>query len=218
MHNHHTPIGPARAAGGLILALVGTLALSGCATLSEEECLNADWRVIGYEDGAKGYAASRIGQHREACSKHNVVPDMQAYRAGRGEGLKEFCRPQNGYRLGLRGRSYAGVCPSTLEPRFVDAYNYGKKIHGVNRRISAKERERKRQAQNLEQTKKTLTNKEAMLVKDNVPATQRLRLLNETKELSKQQGTLESEIKKLDQEIAELQGTVAELKRNSRYQ
>ncbi len=29
--------------------------LTGCATLSQEECVNANWQTIGFEDGIQGY-------------------------------------------------------------------------------------------------------------------------------------------------------------------
>lgn len=204
--------------GALAALLSGMLLLSGCATLNKEECLNADWRIIGFEDGARGHAASRIGNHRKACSEHGVIPDATAYNAGRDEGLKEFCQPQNGYRLGLRGRTYAGVCPRELESQFVDAYNYGKKIHGIERQISSKEYELKQREKSLEETRTMIKTKEAMLIRDNVPAHQRMTLLTETKELSKQEGTLEAEIVELGKAIAQLRGNVHQLKLNSQYQ
>src|SRR6478609_9316856 len=98
--------------------LVAVLALGGCASMSREECLTVDWRTVGYEDGAAGYSGDRIGEHRKACAKHGVTPDLSAYQAGRSEGLQEFCRPQNGFRLGANGGSYGGQCPAELDPDF----------------------------------------------------------------------------------------------------
>ena len=47
-------------------ALAGWLLFTtGCATMGKDECLSADWRTIGFEDGAGGYPASRIGQYRQ---------------------------------------------------------------------------------------------------------------------------------------------------------
>ena len=40
------------------LALATTLLalgiMSGCATMNADECRNADWRIVGYEDGLQG--------------------------------------------------------------------------------------------------------------------------------------------------------------------
>ena len=57
---------------GLIFATIAIAGLSGCATMSGDECLTSDWNAIGYEDGARGYTADRIGKHRKACAKHGV--------------------------------------------------------------------------------------------------------------------------------------------------
>ena len=50
----------------------------GCASLDKNECLHADWYAIGLEDGARGRALERLGDHRRACAKHSVTPDAAA--------------------------------------------------------------------------------------------------------------------------------------------
>ena len=52
--------------------------LSGCAIQGINECHYADWRTIGYEDGAHGINASRINKHRNACAKHGIAPDLRS--------------------------------------------------------------------------------------------------------------------------------------------
>jgi hypothetical protein len=44
---------------GLLLAIA---VLSGCASMSSEECVNSDWAAIGYEDGSRGYTTDKFGQ------------------------------------------------------------------------------------------------------------------------------------------------------------
>ena len=83
------------------IVLLGLLA-TGCASMDEDECRVADWRAIGYEDGASGRAASQLGERREACADHGVTPNFVAYRQGREEGLREYCTPAMGYRLGRK--------------------------------------------------------------------------------------------------------------------
>ena len=104
-----------------LLTLSVGLYISGCATLNKDECRTADWRAIGYEDGSRGYHPSRIGQHREACAEYGVRPDMDAYRSGHAEGVRVYCKPHTGYRLGLRGTSYNDICPADLEEHFLAA-------------------------------------------------------------------------------------------------
>ncbi|HED17718.1 MAG TPA: DUF2799 domain-containing protein, partial [Gammaproteobacteria bacterium] len=118
----------ARIFRNLLLLSFVTLYLSACATLNKDECKIANWRVIGYEDGANGYLASRIGEHRAACAEYGVRPDLDAYSDGRAEGLQQYCIPANGYRLGLSGSTYNGVCSGYGESRFLGAFDTGKEL------------------------------------------------------------------------------------------
>ena len=72
--------------------------------MSEQECAATDWRTVGYEDGVAGRSGDNIGQHRKACAKHGVSPDLTLYQAGRNDGLREYCQPANGFRAGADGR------------------------------------------------------------------------------------------------------------------
>jgi hypothetical protein len=83
--------------------LIGAIAvLGGCSSMSEKECLATDWRTVGYEDGVAGRSGDRIGRYREQCSEHGVAPSLSEYQAGREQGLREFCKPANGFRVGAR--------------------------------------------------------------------------------------------------------------------
>ena len=178
---------------GILLA-GGMIVFSGCAAMSGEECLTSDWRAIGYEDGAQGYASDRLGQRRKACAKHGVTPDFQAYQNGRSEGLKEYCQPQQGFNLGSGGGRYNGVCPAHLEPDFLDAYRTGSQLHtlranvnSANYRISAKQRE-------LDNLDDVVGKKEAALIADETTVQDRVLILADLKELSERKGQLEAEI------------------------
>ncbi|XOV87505.1 MAG: DUF2799 domain-containing protein [Pseudomonadota bacterium] len=104
---------------GLLVAIV----LSGCATMSKEECVNADWRIIGFEDGASGSPANQIGVRRKACADHGVVPDKDAYDAGYAEGLVTYCVYDYGLAAGRNGRLANGVCP--LDSAYRTGYEDG---------------------------------------------------------------------------------------------
>src|SRR5262245_55831420 len=116
-------------------------ALSGCNSMSEKECLSTDWRTVGYEDGVNGYAGDRIGRYRNACSEHGVTPDLAQYQAGRDQGLQEFCKPANGFRVGAHGGSYGGVCPADLDESFVDAYQTGRQLYTLRSRVGSAQNE-----------------------------------------------------------------------------
>ena len=56
----------------LILAAMA-IVVQGCASMSGQECMVADWQAIGYEDGVRGASGDRIGNHRKACAKHGLM-------------------------------------------------------------------------------------------------------------------------------------------------
>ena len=105
--------------------------LSGCATLSEEQCLVGDWYGIGVADGQSGYSFQRLGEHNEACASHGVIPDAALYEQGRQQGLRSYCTPQIGFREGRQGDSYAGVCPAHLEADFLAGYSDGRLVNAA---------------------------------------------------------------------------------------
>src|SRR5262245_18824525 len=117
--------------------LAGAWALGGCASMSADQCMATDWRTVGYEDGVSGYSGDRIGQYRKACTKHGVSPDLAAYQNGREQGLKEFCKPLNGFRTGANGRGYNGVCPAALDPPFMEAYESGRQLYSLRSRVNS---------------------------------------------------------------------------------
>ncbi len=74
--------------------------LSGCATLSKEECMVGDWQAIGYNDGVAGYHSERLASHAKACAKASIAPDYQAWERGRQLGLKQYCTTTSAYNVG----------------------------------------------------------------------------------------------------------------------
>lgn len=169
--------------------------LAGCATMSSDECLTGDWTTIGYEDGVRGYAADRIGQHRKACAKHGVTPDFAAYQSGRDQGLVEYCQPSRGFNIGSSGGRYYGVCSVDLEADFLDAYNAGyhlytlkSNVNRANSAIHSKEHE-------LGQIDEEILAKELALISDATTTDERIALLLDLKALSERTGQLEAEIR-----------------------
>ena len=178
----------------LITFISGLFVLSGCATLGKDECLNADWRTIGYEDGAHGYPASRIGSHREDCAKHGVTPDFNRYEQGRLEGLREYCTPQKGYGLGTSGRQYNYVCPRDLESTFLKGYYQGKNVHAAQIQFKGQEADLKKMHDELRAVDKNLHDYETELVHDDIGPRRRKKLLEEFKILTEQRRYILDEI------------------------
>jgi hypothetical protein len=81
------------------------LAGAGCSTMSKQECKVADWYLVGVEDAQKGQPKSRLDDHRKACAKANITPDIFKYEAGHEHGLKTYCTTQNGYAVAVNVRT-----------------------------------------------------------------------------------------------------------------
>jgi outer membrane murein-binding lipoprotein Lpp len=111
------------------LTLLGIFLLSGCSTLSKQECLDSNWFSIGNRDGMQGRPVTRLQQHGEACKEYNVTPNAAQYEKGRNEGLTIYCTPENGLKIGRQGVRYEYVCPKNIEQGFLKKYEMGSEIH-----------------------------------------------------------------------------------------
>ena len=192
------------------------LGLSGCASMSSEECVATDWRAIGYEDGSRGYTSDRFSSHRKACAKHGVTANFQAYQEGRDQGLVEFCQPGRGFSLGANGGQYYGVCAAEFEPEFLDAYRVGQRLYTLRSNVNAANSQVYARERELEDVKASIRNKEAQIISPETTNEQRILLLVDLKDLSERIGELETEIEVLledrarhEAELAHYEQTVA---------
>jgi hypothetical protein len=179
---------------GALVVLALTLCVSGCASMSADECVASDWHTIGFEDGSRGYTATRLGDHRKACAKHGIAPDFVAYRAGHEEGVRDFCRPSRGFRLGSGGGNYNGVCSTDLEPAFLDAYNSGYHLYNLRSRVDSATHQIGTRENELEAVKVRIRETEAALISRETTMEARVLLLADLKELSERTGELQAEI------------------------
>ena len=187
----------------LKLAIVAAVAaLSGCNSMSAQECLSTDWRTVGYEDGVNGYAGDRIGRYRNACSEHGVTPDLMQYQSGREQGLQEFCKPANGFRVGAHGGNYSGVCPADLDQSFVDAYQTGRQLYTLRSRVGSAQSELYSMRAELDQIDRDLVSIGARMVDPQVTTEERAQLLVDTKHAAERKGEIKTRIPQLESELA----------------
>ena len=186
-------------------AVLAMLAMSGCATMSGDECVATDWSAVGYEDGARGYTTERFSRHRKACAKHGVTADFESYQAGRAEGLVEYCQPGRGFDVGASGGRYYGVCEVNLEADFLDAYNAGYHLYTLRSNVNRASSSISSKKKELEQIEEEILHKEAALINRETTTEQRVILLAELKDLAEDTGRLESEIQELQQQRARYQ-------------
>ncbi len=119
--------------------LLVAVLLHGCASMSEAECLNADWTVVGEIDGQQGRGLSVLDDYRRDCADYGVVPNTQEYLAGRESGLMLYCTRDNGYREGRSGMRLEADCPTALAGDFQHGYQLGQDVFNSlsNLRLSA---------------------------------------------------------------------------------
>lgn len=185
-----------------LFAVISMLGLSGCATMSADECAMSDWHTIGFEDGAQGYTSERLGNHRKACAKHGVTPDFEQYQAGRAQGLRRYCQPSRGFSIGASGGRYNGVCPSDLEMDFVDAYNAGHQLHTLKSAVSSASYQINAKRAEIERVEERVDVAEAALIARDTTVEDRVLILAELKDFSERTGQLEAEIVDLVEERA----------------
>ncbi|MBK25725.1 MAG: hypothetical protein CME70_17130 [Halobacteriovorax sp.] len=101
--------------------------LTNCATLNEDECRTGDWYGQGLKNGREG--RNLLSAHTKACSEYGINPNIAEYTKGFGAGIKSYCTPENGYRVGVEGKTYQKVCPIRMEKAFLAKYRLGKKIY-----------------------------------------------------------------------------------------
>ena len=104
------------------------LSISGCATLSREDCMQGSWFELGLHDGRMGKPFNRLAQHQKSCLEFNIHIDSKQYNAGRKQGLQTFCQLDNAIHIGLKGQLYQSVCPPEIHSAF---QRYNDAAYGV---------------------------------------------------------------------------------------
>ncbi len=173
----------------LILAALHT----GCATMSEGQCLSGNWERIGYEDGAAGYPSSRLGNHEQACAAHGVGVNVRAYLEARERGLEVYCTPYRGFTAAANGQNYAGVCPGYLEQGFLAGFSDGRFVYDakkyvdeVSADVSSIESRIRKASKDIDKTRKRLDQAEND---------------EERSRLARELGTLRSDIRRADEDL-----------------
>jgi len=162
--------------------------------MNKEECINANWKIIGLQDGSRGKLAAYVGEHQSACSEYNITPNLELYMQGHELGVRQYCTVTNGYNLGKSGSSYNGVCPQSLEAKFLVAYNHGYENYQLNRQIQVLENSISSATREIDDLKTEVSELENKLISDGISKEQRESLLNNIKLCNESIRKLEFEI------------------------
>lgn len=194
----------------LIVVAIGLL-LSGCTTLSKDECLLADWQTLGYADGVQGRSPARIDTYRQDCAKHQVTPDLALYQRGHRQGLQLFCRTSNGYEYGRKGQSYQGVCQGDAEADFLLGFDAGRRIYLLEQQVQQTERAMAQNDRDHQQLGNSIRAKEALMFGDEQTPDGRQQLYREISEQRQQQAELLRARTQLEYQLAGLAHQIQQL-------
>jgi hypothetical protein len=173
--------------------------------MSKDECLAVDWRTVGYEDGVAGRSGDHIAEYRKACAKYGVRTDLDLYQQGRSQGLREFCQPSNGYRLGARGGNYYGVCPVELERPFLSAFDSGHQLYLLTARVSNAEAELDSKRRELARVEHGILENSVQAIASDNGTDQRAHSVLDVAQLAERASQLKIEIRQLSEDSAHYQ-------------
>lgn len=184
------------------LFLLALLAgLTGCASLSEDQCVTGDWYGIGYSDGLQGRTEASLANHQEACAEYTITLNVDAYLQGREEGIALYCQPDNGYRLGRNGSQYNYVCPQHLAPRFLETYQQGRKVYLQEKQVQALEDEVELKTKEATAFAARIDHTEKRLVSEGSSSVERQKLLFKLRELEREQRFTKRELNELEHRL-----------------
>ena len=126
--------------------LAAALLLGGCATMTKEQCLEANatsWEHIGYVDGGNGHDPDgRLAMHRDACKEVRVLPDRNSYMVGWKRGVVNYCTAEKAYEVGRSGQSgNSRLCPPEVRGYFEDNVALGRRVYELRSELSSLESE-----------------------------------------------------------------------------
>lgn len=173
----------------LALASAFAIALGGCATIPADQCAKTDWYELGLKDGRAGYPVERLVEHRDACAGVKVAPDELRYLQGRKVGVTEYCQPDNAFRDGLAGGSYAGLCDATF------ARNHAAAAHVASLRKA------------LETNRSAISWREAEIRGDKASDSRRANLRSEIRDLDRQRDGMRDELVAAERTLDRLRAT-----------
>lgn len=173
-----------------ITALLSLIVLSGCATLSQEDCLRGDWFGLGVKDGLAGETTSRLSDHAKACYEYGIAVRNDAYLAGREQGLRDYCRLDNAFNVGLNGYPYHHVCPPAIDGLFGHYHAAAYAVHGVRTE--------------LDRIDSDLSSKESLLRDKKLSDRERARIRDDIRDLDRKHDRLRDDLYYHDRQLDDL--------------
>ena len=185
---------------GVLMLVIAML--QGCASLSEGECMAANWEVLGESDGQQGRPLSQLNRYQKDCAQYGVVPDARAYASGRERGLSKFCTESNGYGEGRAGIPNQSVCPPALQPGFRRGYDIGHNVHAAHYVLITT-------ADGIRQVRNEIVYLKDRIKDSKARLSQEELSQDEAGQLRREIGSWERQIERLEDDLLVLAGSVA---------
>lgn len=145
-----------------MVSFLAACALTSCAVMDKDDCLQSNWHELGQRDALKG--SYRAEERRQACTEHGISMDKTAYDRGVVQGKLAFCTSTSGRAHGDAGHSYErGFCPVRAEDDFlqgylpaIERYKYRQRIKELQQRIDNRHRDLNRELERKEVNRRTV--------------------------------------------------------------
>ncbi len=149
-----------------VAAIFITLISIGCSGVSRSDCSSTDWKQKGVSDGQKGQAAEDILKTEKFCKQKNVDFPIVSYKEGWVDGIKEYCSPENGFKLSSKGKKVnVANCPIEYQPNLVDSIKKGEEYLKVQKNIVKLEKNKENLKEKREDVKDNISENQSELEK-----------------------------------------------------
>lgn len=146
-----------------------TAAISGCASISEDQCAAGNWLERGYRDGLNGDSSSKISEYADKCSEYGFSVNSATYLRGHRDGVELYCTYENGFARGESGLAFNEVCAGGIGDGFAEGYDGGRQRYAIYQ-------EHESLISNYKSKRETLTGIRSRLDEPNLMAKDRKRL------------------------------------------
>lgn len=106
--------------------------------MSKNDCMNANWNLIGQQDGFRG-SGSLMQSRSQACLKHQITLDRSLYTVGYKKGLRNYCNPQTVFDYALQGKGSYQSCPMELQNNLRPYYNVANNFYVADKNLRSLE-------------------------------------------------------------------------------
>jgi hypothetical protein len=186
--------------------------------MNESDCINANWQLIGFEDGSLGKNESNIASHRKECAEYGVTPDLTAYRNGHYLGSEKFCTKNNGFSRGSSGKEYQQNCSTQFEPAFLAGFTDGQTIYGLKKTLEHYTAELKDALTIIQELEQSIAIKNEQMIADGLNREQRVVIREDIFQQQQVLQDLKDGLPALKQELENAQQTYEqEMQRYSGY-